>query len=403
MRIVFVIPYFHPALQYGGQPRSAFELARGLLRRGHTVRVLTTDSGGDARLPDSVVGNGEKRTIDGIDVTYYRNISNFLAFRHRVFWPPVFFRELDKQLAGSDVVHIHELRSFTSVAASACAERQRVPFVLSPHGGLRHLGKRRTKALFDRIWGRSILDSAAALIAVSPAEEADARNLDVPRARIWRIPNAVCLSDFENLPHKGVFRARYGIGDRKLVLFFGRLHWIKGADLLVQAFAALCEGASTNAHLVLAGPDDGQELELRRMVSQKKLNDRVTFTGFLNDEKRNEALVDCDLLVVPSRSEVFAIAAVEALTCAKPVLLSSACSLYPAPAQDQGVRSFDSFDPDALRLALDEALNDPALSVAALRGRGFVERNFSISAVAEKAECVYEEVIKRVTRRNELK
>ena len=39
-----VIPYFYPAMQYGGQPRSAFELAHALVKRGHRVKVLTTDS-----------------------------------------------------------------------------------------------------------------------------------------------------------------------------------------------------------------------------------------------------------------------------------------------------------------------------------------------------------------------
>src|SRR5215470_13375699 len=92
VRIAFVIPYFYPAWQYGGTPRSAFELARGLVRRGHSVQVLTTDSGGETRLRD--IPDSHTRDVEGIQVRYYSNVSNRLAYRHRLFWPPEFSRQI---------------------------------------------------------------------------------------------------------------------------------------------------------------------------------------------------------------------------------------------------------------------------------------------------------------------
>src|SRR5437867_4782318 len=115
LNVAFVIPYFFPAMQYGGQPRSAFELARALVKRGHRVKVLTTDSAGDARLPAG------HRNIEGIDVIYYPNLSNRLAFRHRIFWPAMMFRDMTRELAGSNMLHIHELRSTLSVKAHTAA------------------------------------------------------------------------------------------------------------------------------------------------------------------------------------------------------------------------------------------------------------------------------------------
>ena len=92
MRLVFVIPYFYPAWQYGGQPRSCYELARILVQRGHRVNVLTTDSAGASRLKRPPAQPGRGVMIDGIEVFYYRNLSNHLAYRHRFFWPVEFFR-----------------------------------------------------------------------------------------------------------------------------------------------------------------------------------------------------------------------------------------------------------------------------------------------------------------------
>src|SRR6187431_198526 len=98
MHIVFVIPYFYPALQYGGQPKSSYDLSRALTRRGHRVTVLTTDSGGRSRLPLKK-GKTTGENLDGIQVFYYPNLSNYLAFRHRLFLPPGLFRNMRRHLS----------------------------------------------------------------------------------------------------------------------------------------------------------------------------------------------------------------------------------------------------------------------------------------------------------------
>src|SRR6267378_8238465 len=136
MRLVFVIPYFYSAWQYGGTPKAAFELARGLIRRGHAVKVLTTDSAGNSRISPHVSNSRVPLQVEGIDVFRYRNLSNHLAFRHRLFLPPALFRNIRDQLADCDVLHIHELRNMVTVAAYRAARRLHLPFVLSPHGGL---------------------------------------------------------------------------------------------------------------------------------------------------------------------------------------------------------------------------------------------------------------------------
>lgn len=388
MRIVFVIPYFYDAWAYGGQPRSAYEMARGLVARGHTVEVLTTDSGGPHRL--SIPGDGLHRVVDGITVRHYRNLSNTLAFRYRMFLPFVFFRDVAKRVRGADVVHIHELRSFLSVSAAAASRRQSIPFVLSPHGGLRHLGRRGLKALFDRLWGRRILRTAAAVIAISPVEEQDATAMKVSAKRIFRVPNSVPGVSRDSMPHEGMFRQQYRLPPGPIALFLGRLHSVKGADLLVEAFARMCrETGDAETHLVLAGPDDGQGQQLRRMVERLEIRDRVTFTGYLDQIQKLRAFVDSRLVVIPSRSEVFALTALESLICSRPVLLSSACGLFPNPGEENGVRSFDESSIEDLRTQLQRALNDPGLLERAGNGRSFAAREFSAETVAIKLEIVY--------------
>ena len=393
MRIVFVIPYFYPAWEYGGQPRSAFELAKGLVMEGHTVKVLTTDSGGANRLRDVSNDNGNARNVEGIEVFYYRNISNGLAFRYRIFWPPNFFRDIQKQLSTADLVHIHELRTTLTIAAFHAGRKLALPMVLSPHGGLRHLGRKAAKVVFDSFWGNRVLTGIDALIAVSPLEEREAKQLKVAPRRIRRVPNAVSLSDWTLPPDAARFRSKWRISNRRLVMFLGRLHWIKGADLLLRGFHEACRSSELDAHLVLAGPDDGQEKQLRHFAAELNLGDLVTFAGFLDKADKFDAFAAADLIVIPSRSEVFAITALEALLCSRPVLVSSVCGLSPLLGAGEGVTTFASENVHDLALKLAAALRDQQLRSATERGRDFVVREFSLPAVAQKAEAVYREVL----------
>ncbi|MBI4471162.1 MAG: glycosyltransferase [Acidobacteria bacterium] len=374
MRIAFVIPYFYPEWRYGGQPRSAFELASGLVRRGHRVQVFT-------------LGRDEgARNVEGIEVFYHRNVSEYLARRYRLFWSFSF------KVGGADIIHVHELRALTSVAAYRAAMKAGIPYVLSAHGGLRHLGRKSAKTIFDALWGKQILAHAARVIAVSPIEENDASAFGVEPRRLRRIPNAINIEDYASLPVREAFRRRLKIGAGTILLFLGRLHWIKGADLLIDAFNAI-RASEPSVHLVIAGPDDGQEASLRRQVRKLGLNERVIFTGFLEGTAKIEALTGSDVLVVPSRSEVFALAAIESLLCGTPVVLSSACGLYPLPKPDHGVIPFEAENRQDLADKLLAMVGPRPFRHNVSAGKAFVVDEFSLNSIAAKAEKVYEEVL----------
>ena len=391
MRIAFVIPYFYPALQYGGQPKSCYDLARALVERGHTVTVLTTDSAGSSRL----ALNGLAPTthdLNGIKVFYYRNLSNRLAFRHRLFLPYGLFRDIGARLTGYDVVHMHELRSTLTVAGFKAAQRLGMPYVLSPHGGLRHLGKPVAKRVFDAVYGQSILDHASLIFAVSPLEEKEAAAFKIEASRIRVIPNTIFPQDYTVLPKQGTFRSRWSIKETKVVLFIGRLHWIKGADLLIEAFSSLLK-SSPDTHLVVAGPDDGQLRQLEQLAERLQIRNRITFPGYLDHEAKLAALADADVVTIPSRSEIFAILALEALMCGTPVLLSSACGLSPMPPRDLGVQHFQSGDANDLKGQLLELLSTGHRRPSLEEMRRFVSLEFSPSRIAKSAESAYLEAI----------
>jgi glycosyltransferase involved in cell wall biosynthesis len=94
------------------------------------------------------------------------------------------------------------------------------------------------------------------------------------------------------------------------IAFVGRLSWRKGLDVLVDALALV--KSETSWHLYVAGesvPGADFDERVRRLATERNMDHRVSFLGFVDDVPR--LLRQCDVLVVPSRIEPFGNVAVE--------------------------------------------------------------------------------------------
>jgi glycosyltransferase involved in cell wall biosynthesis len=105
------------------------------------------------------------------------------------------------------------------------------------------------------------------------------------------------------------------------LLFLGRLHPKKGLNLLVQAWRS----GRFPMTLIIAGPEEdrGYAAELYRLAT----NLDIRFTGLLSGDLKWGAIYGADALVLPSYQENFGVAAVEALGCGVPVLLSTSVAI----------------------------------------------------------------------------
>jgi glycosyltransferase involved in cell wall biosynthesis len=378
VKIGVVTPYFYPAWEYGGTPRAAFELARAVAARGHEVHVLTTGTGSTTAF------------VDGTHIVYCRNASDYLAHRHRLFLPIGFRKVLRKNLKDCDILHIHEFRSTLIVPAVRLARELSLPYVVSSHGGLPHLGKMLAKRAFDALWGKSILADAAGMLVLSAKEKAAALSFGVEESRIQHLPNAIDVPEYDAIPSPDLFRKRWNLSAAKTILFLGRLNYIKGIDVLIEAFLSLYRERN-DIQLVLAGPDDGAAGNIPR-------HNGIRITGYLDQSSKSEALAAADVVVLPSRSEASPVVLFEALLCRRPVIVSSACELPMVQPEAHGVLQFESLNTRELRDKLLFALTDTHLSDNAAVGRDFVLREFSPKVVAEKAERIYKEAIFRKSR-----
>jgi glycosyltransferase involved in cell wall biosynthesis len=379
MRVLQVIPYFAPSM--GGTVAAIHGLSRALVKKGCEVEILTTDYKLDEEFVKIVRNEGIGVTLVKCDLA----LGLFLVSPSMKSW-------LRTRIKDFDIIHMHEFRSYQNNIVRAHARRNHIPYVVQPHGSiLPFFEKKKLKLLYDFPWGRRILNEASAVIALNRMEERQCLSMGVKEDRIRIIPNGISASEFENLPERGAFRTKFGIGlDWPVVLYLGRIHRIKGLDLLLAAFAPLAKELK-NARLIIAGPDDGFLRELENQARSLGIEDRIITTGPLYDREKLEAYVDADAYVLPSQYEIFGITILEAASCGTPVVATKRCGISDFVVRIGYVVDYDSQE---LGKAILEAINTKKTNKdLAYNLRNLVKQEFQWDNLAEKLEDIYEEVV----------
>lgn len=111
--------------------------------------------------------------------------------------------------------------------------------------------------------------------------------------------------------------------------YIGRLHYIKGIDLLIKAISFIIKSKKIKVRLNIAGPDFGELRNLENLVRSLNLpNKTVNFLGNLSGDKKINFYRQSDLHIVPSIREAMSIVAIEAgyISNAK-VLVTNQCGI----------------------------------------------------------------------------
>lgn len=292
-----------------------------------------------------------------------------------------------------DVVHIHGIWRAHCAAGGRLAVRFRKPFIVSAHGMLDDWAlrnKRWKKAFYSATIERPNLQHAACLRALTRVEVDDYRRFGL-RNPVALIPNGV--SPPQQFSAQRFLQRHPELEGRRLVLFLSRVHYKKGTDLLCRAWASIA-AQFPDAHLVFAGPDfEGTLQKTRQTVQQLKLQDRVTFAGMLSGPDKWAALAAATVFVLPSWSEGFSVATLEALAASRPVIITHQCNFPEITAQECGWL----IQPDVgqLETALGEALSMPqsALDRLGENGKSFVAARYSWPQIGVQMTEVYDWVL----------
>ena len=365
-------------------------IARSLVRQGVDVTVATTnDHGRGNTLP---VKLGEMIEADGYKIIYFSKQTEFYKFS----WPLA--RWLLEHVRDYDLVHIHALFSFSSVAAAYVARLAGVPYIIRPLGVLNRWGfqnrRRLIKAISFRVLEGPIIRHAAAMHYTSTAEQQEALEAGVSAPGLV-IPLGIDLEPFLKGGDAETFygshpRAR----GRKVILFLSRVDQKKGLDLLLPAFAQVRK-SHPDALLVIAG-DGPPEYRARLEVMARDLgiSDEVLWTGHLEGVLKLAAFAAATLYVLPSYSENFGIAAVEALAAGVPSVLSSGVAIASLVEAHGGcITTTQGATPIAEKLILLLS-DDNERAKVAKNARIASHKLFESTAMAQQLINGYETVLK---------
>jgi glycosyltransferase involved in cell wall biosynthesis len=299
--------------------------------------------------------------------------------------------DLEAVVRRAEVVHTHGLWQAHTRRGAPAARAAGVPYVMTAHGhaepwSLRH--KRWKKRLYLALVEGKNLRRAACLHALSRPEVGHLRAL-APRTPVCFVPNGVDLAPFDDLPARSSLELDYPeLAGKFVVLFYGRLHRKKGLDLLADALAAVGRDRP-DLHVVLAGNDDGELGPFRDRCAALGVLGSVTWLGHVSGERSRRVWAAADAFVLPSYSEGFSMAVLEALACRLPVLITTACHFPELASAGAGV----VVEPSApavtagLRGLLERSA--PEREELGRRGRGLVERDYTWDRQGERLASVY--------------
>ena len=386
MRILHIISTFPPAYAFGGPPKVAFDVCKELVKRGHDVEVYTTNAYNQKRNFDPV---NKQVKVHGIKVTYFRN----LIRTSNLYIAPEMIINLQRTAKRFDVIHVHFGRQLYDISIGFSGKTFCVPYVLQAHGALPYIGElRKTKLLYDKLFGLRTLKNARKVIALSRFEAEQYRRMGVPEEKIAIIPNGIDLSEYANLPPKGAFKRKFGIPEeKKIILYLGRIHKTKGVDFLIKAYTHLINNRHCkDALLVIAGPDDGFLNEAKALANVLGVHDSIVFTGFISSEDKLKVLLDADVFVIPSFFG-FPMTFLEACAVGTPIVTTDLGDML--EWIDRNVGYVTRPTPRDIAEAIYRIISDDKLRRKFSRNCIKVVRsNFSLEKVVEKLEKVYEEV-----------
>ncbi len=299
-------------------------------------------------------------------------------------------------IEAADVVHFHGIWQEHTRRGTRIARARHVPYLIAAHGMLEPWALRH-KALKKKVYTALVegknLRGASCLHALSRPEIGHLRAV-APRTPVAWVPNGVDLAPFDDLPPRSELEALWPeLVGKTVVLFFGRLHLKKGLDLLVAALADL-RADHPDLHLVLAGNDDGAlAADAGPGATSWASATGSPWSATPRAEFARQVWGAADLFALPSYSEGFSMAILEALAARVPVLATTACHFAELAEADAGV----VVEPTAagvalgLRGLLDRSPADRRDLAA--RGRRLVEGRYTWDEVAARLAAVYDWVI----------
>ncbi|NPV91081.1 MAG: glycosyltransferase family 4 protein [Firmicutes bacterium] len=352
-----MLSWEYPPHFVGGLGQHVYEITRAMARRGVEVHVLTLEAEG-ARGFQSINGVNVHRVAP-----YHLSTPDFITWILQI---NVSFLEkalaLLPELGKLDLVHGHDW--LVAHASRAIKHSQRLPLIATIHateyGRNNGLHNDMQRYISSVEWFLSFEAWRVIACSLYMRDELQ-RVFQLPDDKITLIPNGVDVRDFEVVSHYkeelAQFRSQYAHPDEKIVFYVGRLVHEKGVQLLIEAAPKILAGYP-QTKLVIAGRG-ANEGYLHDLARSRGIENRVYFTGYIDDPTRNRLYQCSDVAVCPSLYEPFGMVALEAMAAGAPVVVSDTGGISELVEEGITGLKFNTGSADSLASRVLEIIQQP--------------------------------------------
>jgi glycosyltransferase involved in cell wall biosynthesis len=387
LNILYISPSYYPAFKYGGPTQAIFLLTKALVKKNTNVDVFTTNAG----IEKKNIRTNTWYDYEGVRVKYFR----YIGYEHYNF-SVTYLNELRKTVKNYDLVHITALWNFPVLVASFLSSKYNLPYLITLNGVLTkeafNIKSTRIKKIYFNLFSKKNIFHSSALHFTSKYEEEKFLEFtNITKKSSFIIPNGLDLSAITF--NEEIFFEQFPLlKDKKYILFLGRLNKIKGIDVLISAFKKLSQ-EFTDLFLVICGPDnDNYRLEIDNFLDHTVIN-KIMFTGSITEKDKWTALKSAELFVLPSYSENFGLAAIEAMACGTPVIVSNKVGIY-KEVQEAEAGLVVETTPESIYTGIKKILASNELKKKlSENGKKLVFEKYDINKVADQMIEEYKRII----------
>ena len=305
-------------------------------------------------------------------------------------WFSIFKRLIKRKY---DILHSHWIlpQGFTGLLASRLLG---IPHVTTVHGG-DIFGLR---GILLKYFKRFVLTYADAVTVNSGATWNAVTEIAPRLSHLYRIPMGVSVKNKAGISAETEqIRSRYRRGDGPLLVFVGRVVEEKGVEDLIRAINFLKSSLPDVSALIVGEGQDRPALE--RITAEMSLNDRITFTGWVDPEMIGTYLEAADVFVGPSRRsndgwvEAQGLTFIEAMVAKIPVTPTG--GIVDVVCHEETGMLVNEQSPEEIAAAVEKLFFDPALAEKSRdKGHKLVMNGYSRESSAKAFSNLFERVIK---------